>query len=106
MRQALVILSLLLLVACGGTASRPVTERLNGKWSNELVVYQFDFAKNTVTQTALGKTTEKPFTIVSADDTSVVVRTDGEPITIRLVDENTATIAQAGKVPLQVKRSP
>lgn len=102
MRRFLLIMLLFTLVGCG---SRPVTERLGGTWSSPLATYQFDFNAATMTRTALGKTETKPISIVKQDANSITIWTDS-PITITLVDDTTATIAQPGRIPLQLKRYP
>ena len=100
-RVWIIIALLLTFVGCG---SRTTAERLNGTWANPLATYQFDFGAHTMTITTGGKTKVAQMSVVTQDEKSVTVQTDGDPIVIMLTDDATAIIMQAKKLPLQLKR--
>ena len=97
----LIIVLLFILVGCGNQST---ADRLNGTWVNPIATYQFDFGANTMTVTTAGKTKTIPIAVVTQDEKSVTVQTDGDPIVIMLTDDATAIIMQAKKLPLQLKR--
>jgi hypothetical protein len=101
----IIVLTLLVIQGCGGENNENYHEKLNGRWTSDLMTVEIDFGSGTYTGVALGQQFSREIELVSATKEVIEFTSNGTTIIAQFQSDGSILLTRDGGIPVNLKRA-